>query len=74
MVGVRTTAGDAARAQLLGFIREFQAERGYIPSLKQMIDATGIQRASVAWHLTKLRESGVVGFEDGNMARSLRLL
>jgi SOS-response transcriptional repressor LexA len=72
-MGVRTEAGEAVRAELLAFLRSYYKKHRYMPTQAEMTDATGIKRAAIAWHLTKLRESKKVDFEDGKMSRSLRL-
>lgn len=73
MAGSRTESGEAQREGLLAYIRTYYRQHKYMPQVLEMVEATGMGRASVAWHLTKLRESRKVDFEDGMMARTLRL-
>jgi hypothetical protein len=73
MAGTRQPDGDAHRAALLKFITDFQHDRHFMPSIKEMSEATGLARTAIVWHLEKLRESKKVDYDDGNLARSLRL-
>jgi predicted ArsR family transcriptional regulator len=58
---------------LLEYLRTFQRKHHYMPSIKEMAEETCLPRTAVVWHLEKLRESNAVEYEDGKLARSLRL-
>jgi len=74
MAGVTTDHGDQQRLSLMVFMRGFRKENGYMPSIKQIAEALGMQRTSVVWHLEMLREEGRIDYADGNMSRSLRVV
>jgi hypothetical protein len=43
-MGVKTDVGDAQRARLVGFLREFRGERHYLPSVAQISVFMGMRR------------------------------
>jgi SOS-response transcriptional repressor LexA len=73
MSGVTTDHGDQIRLGLIMFMREFQKQNGYLPTIADMARGMDLHRTSVVWHLDMLREEGRIDYVDGHMARSLKL-
>lgn len=71
-MGYKTSHGADTRQQILDWIKAFKDEHGYMPTIKEVSEGTGLWRNGIVWHLEKLREEGRVKFEDGKMARTLR--
>ncbi len=55
------------------FIRTFQSEHGYPPTLREISKACYTSHGNVVRHLDKLEAQGLVSREPGR-ARSIRLL
>lgn len=54
------------RAEILAFLREFTAENGYAPSIREIMQAVGLNStATVHYHLSELRRNGEISLEDG---------
>ena len=54
------------RAEILEFLREFTAENGYAPSIREIMQAVGLNStATVHYHLSELRRSGEIMCEEG---------
>jgi repressor LexA len=61
----------AHHSQILAFIREFRAERGYSPTIREIGAAVGIDSTSlVSYYLDQMQERGVIR-RDKNIARSI---
>jgi repressor LexA len=65
--------GEARRAQIMTFIREYMLESGYAPSMHEISAATGMSSANAARnHLTQLATKGYLSVMPG-IARSIVL-
>ena len=73
MAGITQPQGEARREALLAYLRTYYRQKKYMPQIKEMSEALSLSRTVVVWHLQKLRESKQLDYEDGNMARTLRL-
>jgi predicted ArsR family transcriptional regulator len=73
MTGKKNDVGEASRDRMVEYMRSFKKERKYMPTLAEMARDLKLPRTAVVWHIEKLREQRRVTYEDGNMARSLRL-
>ena len=61
------------REEIMDFLREFTAERGYAPSVREIMQAVGLKStASVHYHLTELNRSGVIRV-DGSKNRAISM-
>ena len=60
------------QARILAFIREYIAEHGYAPSLREIGEDEHLHLSSVAHQLTELEAAGLVT-RDARVARSLRV-
>ncbi len=62
------------REKILEFLREFTASNGYAPSIREIMQAVGLNStASVHYHLKGLHESGDISIDGGkNRAISLQ--
>lgn len=69
----RTDEGRATRERLLDYLRQQQAEKGYLPPIAEMGRAMGMARNGVKWHLNILREEGKIDYDQANMSRSMKL-
>lgn len=59
--------------RVLVAIAEYQVERGYSPSLRDIAERAGLSSTSVvSGHLRQLRQRGLVRFEPG-LVRTIRL-
>jgi hypothetical protein len=74
MTGVPTAHGDQQRLGLIMFMREFEKQEGYLPTIADMAKGLNLHRTAVVWHLEMLRDEGRIDYVDGHMARSLKLL
>ncbi len=68
-----TAEGEQQRDRIHAFMRAVWKEHGYMPSVTEIADETGLSRTSVYWHLDLLRRTGFITFEDDQRARTLRL-
>ena len=59
--------------EILSFIRSYIERYGYSPSMRDVSKAIGISISPTKYRLDRLRESGVITFEDG-MARTIRVV
>ncbi len=61
------------RSEILAYLREFQANNGYAPSIREIMEAVGLHStASVHYHLKELSQSGEINIDGGkNRAISL---
>lgn len=59
---------------ILEAIKDFHSVHGYSPSLREIISLTGgtMSTSVVSYNLRRLREQGVLAFEDGQ-TRTVRL-
>lgn len=56
------------------FIKAFIAERGYSPSLMEILEGTSeVSKSVISAHLHMLRARGLITFEDGK-PRTIRLV
>lgn len=72
-MGVATKAGEAQRDRTLAYMRRYYKRHGYMPTLAEACVELDMPRATLKWHLGALRDQGKVLFDDGRLARSLRL-
>lgn len=74
MSGTPSAHGDAQRHRVLSFLCRYSGTHGYQPTIAEISRALEIHRTSVIWHLSALRNEGLVHYVDGNVARSLKVL
>lgn len=61
------------REEIMDFLREFTAEHGYAPSVREIMQAVGLKStASVHYHLSALNQSGVIRV-DGSKNRAISM-
>jgi len=61
------------REKILSFLREFTTENGYAPSIREIMQAVGLNStATVHYHLKSLNESGEISI-DGGKNRAITL-
>lgn len=61
------------RQEILAFLRSFSAENGYIPSVREIMQAVGLHStASVQYHLNELSRAGLLEM-GGGKNRAIRL-
>jgi SOS-response transcriptional repressor LexA len=72
-VGYRTSKGAETRQQIYDWIKAYKTEHGYMPTIKEVSEGTGLWRNGVIYHIEQMRGEGRVHFVDGKMARTLRL-
>ena len=61
------------REEILSFLRDFSAQNGYAPTVREIIRAVGLKStASVYYHLSTLNDAGVISM-DGGKNRTIRL-
>ena len=54
------------REKIMEFLREFTAQNGYAPSIREIMQAVGLQStATVHYHLKSLNESGEISIDGG---------
>jgi predicted transcriptional regulator len=73
VTGKKNDIGEASRDRMVEYIRTYKREHKYMPTLAEIARDLNLPRTAVVWHVEKLREQKRVAYEDGNMARSLRL-
>lgn len=62
------------RGEILAFLRDFIAENGYAPSVREIMQAVGLRStASVHYHLNALQEQGAIRV-DGTKNRAITLI
>lgn len=70
----KTDDGRLRRLLLLGLIREYIHDHGFPPTMAELVEATGIPRATLRWHLDSLSEQGYLKFSGEQKAmRTLRV-
>ena len=61
------------RQEILSFLRQFSAENGYAPSVREIMEAVGLRStASVHYHLSELDKSGQIHV-NGAKNRAIRV-
>ena len=61
------------REEILAFLREFSAQYGYAPSVREIMQGVGLKStASVHYHLRALNDSGAIEM-DADKNRAIRL-
>lgn len=61
------------RDEILAFLRDFSAENGYAPSVREIMQAVGLRStASVHYHLNELKRMGDIQM-DGSKNRAISL-
>lgn len=61
------------RQEILSFLRQFSAENGYAPSVREIMQSVGLRStASVHYHLSELDKSGQIHV-DGAKNRAIRV-
>lgn len=64
----------ATDEQIMAAIKDYTARNGYPPSMRELCEAVGIASAgSITYRLRKLRERGMVAFDD-RKARTMRVI
>lgn len=69
----KTDEGRIRRQVVLSLIRGYIREHGYPPSQRELQQQAAIPDTTLRWHLNSLREQGYLRWEDGAMARTLRV-
>lgn len=64
--------GDATRAAILWFVRDYRTEHGYSPTVREIATGTGRSVNTIWLQLRILREKGLLTFED-RKARTVRV-
>ena len=67
-MGYKTSHGADTRQQIYDWMKAYKAEHGYMPTIKEVAEGTGLWRNGIVWHLEKLRRRGqgqVRGRQDG---------
>lgn len=64
--------GEARREAIITFIRSYQADHGYPPSIREVADGVGVTKNAVSHHLSRLADEGRVSQTPGKY-RSLRV-
>jgi Bacterial regulatory protein, arsR family len=72
-MGSRTDQGAEIREELLLYMCDFREANGYTPSLADLARKMGMNRTAVIWHLSILRDEGLVQYADQHLAHSLAL-
>ena len=61
------------REEILTFLRDFSAQNGYAPTVREIMRAVGLKStASVYYHLSALNDAGLISM-DGGKNRTIRL-
>ncbi|MDR0890405.1 MAG: transcriptional repressor LexA [Oscillospiraceae bacterium] len=61
------------REEILAYLRDFLADRGYAPSIREIMAAVGLKStASVHYHLAELHRAGLISME-GSKNRTISL-
>ena len=64
---------SSKREEILTFLREFVAENGYAPSVREIMHAVGLRStATVHYHLSALQDEGLLTL-DGSKNRAISL-
>ena len=64
---------SSKREEILAFLRDFSAQNGYAPTVREIMRAVGLKStASVYYHLSTLNDAGVISM-DGGKNRTIRL-
>lgn len=64
----------ATDEQIVEYIRQYDEEHGYAPSLREIGDAIGVRSVgSVKYRMNSLREKGVVTFAD-RKSRTIKVI
>ena len=64
---------SSKREEILEFLRNFSAQNGYAPTVREIMRAVGLKStASVYYHLSALNDAGVISM-DGGKNRTIRL-
>ena len=65
---------SSKREEILEFLRDFSAQNGYAPTVREIMRAVGLKStASVYYHLSALNDAGIISM-DGGKNRTIRLL
>ena len=65
---------SSKREEILEFLRNFSAQNGYAPTVREIMRAVGLKStASVYYHLSALNDAGLISM-DGGKNRTIRLL
>lgn len=70
MAGIKTDTGRDRRLKVLEEVRSFRRSNGYMPTISELVELTGIPRSSLEHHLNHLRTQGFVTWVDGARART----
>ena len=61
------------RGEILEFLKDFSAQKGYAPSVREIMQAVGLKStASVHYHLSELHKAGLITV-DGTKNRAISL-
>lgn len=64
---------SSKREEILDFLRDFSAQNGYAPTVREIMRAVGLKStASVYYHLSALNDAGLISM-DGGKNRTIRL-
>ena len=64
---------SSKREEILEFLRDFSAQNGYAPTVREIMRAVGLNStASVYYHLSALTDAGLISM-DGGKNRTIRL-
>lgn len=64
---------SSKREEILAFLRDFSAQNGYAPTVREIMGAVGLRStASVYYHLSALNDAGLISM-DGGKNRTIRL-
>lgn len=64
---------SSKREEILEFLRNFSAQNGYAPTVREIMRAVGLKStASVYYHLSALNDAGLISM-DGGKNRTIRL-
>lgn len=64
---------SSKREEILEFLRDFSAQNGYAPTVREIMRAVGLKStASVYYHLSALNDAGLISM-DGGKNRTIRL-
>ena len=56
----RKSAGTTTRARILAVVSDTHSQLGKVPTRREIMDETGLSRATVTRHLSALREAGLL--------------
>ena len=64
---------SSKREEILEFLRDFSAQNGYAPTVREIMRAVGLKStATVHYHLSALNDAGIISM-DGGKNRTIRL-